>query len=62
LDNNEISQKWPEIKSKILAEHPDITEEELRAEIGREGEVLEKLQAKLGKNWTEVKNWLSLMG
>ncbi len=62
MDNTEIQQHWPEIKSKLKEHYPHLTEEELRCEIGNEGEHLKKLQEKLGKNWTEIRNLLSLMG
>ena len=62
MENAEIQQKWPEITNKIRQEYPNITDEELVCEIGKEKEHLESLQAKLGKNWKEMKNWLALLG
>ena len=62
IDDKEVQEKWPVIKQKLLQEHPQLTEEELKCEIGKEGEHLRMLQKKLGKNWTEIRNLLSLMG
>jgi hypothetical protein len=62
MEDKEIQQRWPEIKKKIKEDFPYITDEELRSEIGKEKEHLEALQVRLGKNWKEIKNWLSLMG
>lgn len=62
MENTEIREQWPQIKSKLAAKYPHLTEEELKYEIGKEGELLERLQEKLGKNWEEIKGVLSLMG
>lgn len=62
MDDQELQQKWPELKTKLLQQYPHLTEEELICEIGKEAETLKKLQKKLGKNWVEIKNMLSLMG
>ena len=62
MDNNELREKWPVIKSKLREEHPHLTDEDLELEFGRESELLLKLQEKLGKTNKEIKDWLSLMG
>jgi hypothetical protein len=62
MDNKELRDKWPELKHLLLQQCPQLTREELILEIGKEGELLERLQKKLGKNWKEIKNMLSLMG
>lgn len=62
MENEEIQQKWPELKGKLMKQYPHLTEEELKYEIGKEGELLERLQQKLGKNWSEIRNVLSIMG
>ena len=62
MDNKDLQAKWPAIKNKIKALHPDISESDLILEIGKEAELLKRLQTKLGKNSEEIRNWLSLMG
>ena len=62
MDNNEFGEKWPEIKEKLLKQYPHLTPEELEYEIGKEGELQERLQIKLKKNWNEIRNVLSLLG
>ena len=62
MDNNELQAKWPSIKSKIKQQYPHLTEDQLVYEIGKEGELLERLQHHLGKNKKEIDNWLSIMG
>ena len=41
---------------------PDLTDQDLVYEIGKEEELLERLQKKLNKNEHEIRKWLSLMG
>ena len=62
MDSNELQKKWPELKTILLKHYPQLTREELVMEIGKEQELLLSLQKKLGKNWKEIKNMLSLMG
>jgi len=62
MENREIREQWPEMKGKIMKQYPHLTEEELKYEIGKEAELLERLKEKLGKNWQEIKNTLSIMG
>ena len=62
MENNELHTKWPLLKSKILDRYPQLTSEDLVYEIGKEGELLKRLQEKLGKNKKEIDNWLSLLG
>ena len=62
MNDKEIEKKWPELKQKILQLHPEFTREELALEIGKEAELLKRLQKKLGKTDSEIRNWLSIMG
>jgi len=62
MDDKELRMRWPELKTKIKQQYPDMTEEELLYEIGKEEELLKRLQDRLGKNRKEIFNWLSLMG
>jgi len=62
MSNEELQLKWPELKNRIKKEYPMISDELLVYEIGKEGELLERLQKVLGKNKKEMDGWLSLMG
>ena len=62
METKDLQEKWPALKEKLKAEYPSLTEEELTYEIGKEGELLKRLQEKLGKNKKEIDNWLSIMG
>lgn len=62
MDTNEFQEKWPETKAKLKEEHPHLTEEDLRYELGKETELLERLQKKLNKTKKEIRNWLHIMG
>jgi len=62
MENKELHDKWPLLRTKIMQEHPEFTEEELILELGKESELLLRIQAKLGKTNKEIRNWLSLLG
>lgn len=62
MNDQEIRDKWPAIKNKIRQQYPVLTEADLVYEIGKEGELLKRLQQKLGKNKEEMDKWLSLLG
>lgn len=62
MDMNEFYKQWPELKQRIQLQHPELTEEDLSYELGKEAELLERLRAKLGKTKDEIRNWLHLMG
>ena len=55
-------QNWQTIKDAIKKDHPDLTEQDLVYEIGKEEELLERLQKKLNKSEHQIRKWLSLMG
>ena len=62
MEDKELHKKWPGLKKKLLEKYPHLTEEDLALEIGKEKELMLQLQDKLGKNWKEIKNMLSLLG
>jgi hypothetical protein len=62
MEDNELQQKWPELKKKLLELYPDLTEQELAVEIGKEKELLLHLQNRMGEHWKDIKNLLSIMG
>lgn len=53
---------WEKHKATLQQQHPHLTDEDLAYKVGQEEELLERLQAKLGKTKKEIRNWLSLMG
>jgi hypothetical protein len=62
MANNELQQKWPTIKSKLLEKHPELTEEDLRYELGKDSELLLRLTTKLKKTDKEIHDLLSILG
>lgn len=50
------------MRELIKKEHPHIEEHDLEYEIGREVELLERLQKKTGKTRQEIYKWLHIMG
>lgn len=53
---------WPAVRERLKREHPDLTDDDLAYEVGREEELMERLQKKLNKNREEIRGWLSFMG
>ncbi len=62
MENNDLHNRWPDLKRRIQEQHPDLTDEDLNYEFGKESELFLRLQDKLQKNKDEIDNWLSLMG
>ncbi|MCB0699076.1 MAG: general stress protein CsbD [Chitinophagales bacterium] len=62
MDTKDFHERWPEMKELIKTAHPNVKEEDLQVEFGKEVELLEKLQMKLGKTKAEIYEWLSIMG
>lgn len=60
--NNKEFTNWNDLKEKLKKEYPQLTQDDLIYEIGKEEELLERLQKKLAKNKHEIRKWLSLMG
>jgi hypothetical protein len=61
MEENQI-KNWDKVKERLEKEHPQLTREDLIYEIGKEEELLRRLQQKLKKNEKEIRSWLSLMG
>ncbi|MDQ6843840.1 MAG: general stress protein CsbD [Bacteroidota bacterium] len=53
---------WETKKTQLKRDHPHLTNDDLLYEIGKEEELLERLQKKMNKNKKEIRKWLSLMG
>jgi len=61
MDTKQLNN-WPELRKNLLEKYPDLTAEDLAYEIGKEGELLKRLQEKLKKNRNEIEYVLSMMG
>ena len=59
---DKLINNWTTVKEKLKDEFPHLTEDDLIYEIGKEEELLTRLQEKLNKNKEDLKGWLSLMG
>jgi len=57
-DQLRIEAPWSEVKGMLQEINPDLTEEDLKYEQGREGELLERLSRKLNKSVSDVKGWI----
>ena len=53
-----IEAPWNEVKGMLQEINPDLTEEDLYYERGRERELLERLSRKMNKSIPEVKGWI----
>ena len=53
-----IEAPWSEVKGMLQEINPDLTEEDLKYERGREGELLERLSRKMNKSIPDVKGWI----
>lgn len=62
MENDDFKEKWEQSKHKIKEAYPHLTDEDLAYRIGKEEELLEELQKKLGKTKKEIRNWLHIMG
>lgn len=62
MENKNFGERWEQSKEKIKEAYPEIKEQDLRYEPGKEEELLERLQQKLKKTKKEIRNWLHLMG
>lgn len=62
MDTKDFNERWPQMKELIKKEYPYLKDDELDYEHGKETEILEKLQMKLGKTKQEIYEWLHIMG
>ncbi len=62
MDQSELLKKWPEVSKELSEKYPHHTKEELIEEITKDKALLEEIQTKLGANWKDIKNILSIMG
>lgn len=57
-----IFENWEKKKEQLLKENKNLTHEDLIYEIGKEEELLERLEEKMNKTQKEIRNWLSFLG
>lgn len=62
MERPDLQNNWEKYRENIKREYPDMPEEDLRYELDKEEEVLEKLQRKTGKTRAEIYKWLHMMG
>ena len=62
MEQHELGRDWEQSKQKIREQYPHVRDEDLHLEPGKEEELLERLQEKLGKTKKEIRNWLNIMG
>jgi len=60
--NNKLIENWPVKKEQLKKKYPQLTEQDLVYEIGKETELLKRLVEKMNKNEDEIRKWLSFMG
>ncbi|MCD6062642.1 MAG: ral stress protein CsbD [Flavipsychrobacter sp.] len=54
--------EWEQAKLKLKSQYPHLTDEDLMYQIGKEEELLQRLEDKTGKTRDEITNWLHIMG
>ena len=52
----DVKSNWKEVSDKIKKKYTSLTDEDLLYETGKEEELLERLQKKLGKTKEDIKN------
>lgn len=55
----EMHGSWEDVKRQLRQNYDEITEEDLAYEKGRENEMLDRLQARIGKTRDEIKRMLN---
>ena len=56
--NLRIEAPWNEVKGMLQEINPELTDEDLNYERGREAEFLERLSRKLNRSIPDVKGWI----
>ena len=60
--SDKIKGNWNEIKGKIKQEYGELTDDDLTYTEGQEDELIGRLQQKLGKTKSEVKDMIDSIG
>jgi hypothetical protein len=53
-----LESPWHEVKERIKETHPELTDEDLNYQPGKENILLERLSKKMGKDIPTVKAWI----
>jgi len=59
---DKLKGNWNIIKGQIKQQYADLTEDDLAYEEGQEDELIGRLQKKLGKTKSEVKDFIDSIG
>ncbi len=62
MDQNQFKTLWEQRKDAFRTENPDLTDDDMFYELGKEQELLERLEKKTGKTHQEITDWLHIMG
>lgn len=62
MENQQHHENWEQAKKQLKEQYPHVNIDDLEYELGKEEELLEKLQMKLGKTKKEIRDWLRIMG
>jgi uncharacterized protein YjbJ (UPF0337 family) len=54
----QLKGTWTEVKGKIKKKYAHLTDNDLLYDEGREEELLGRLQRKIGRSRTELKEWI----
>ncbi|HXD78797.1 MAG TPA: CsbD family protein [Puia sp.] len=49
---------WNELKGKMKQKYADLTDDDLRYEEGKEGELMGRIQKRTGQSKEELKKWI----
>ena len=49
MESKNFSENWEQAKKRLQEQYPHLTNDDLAYEIGKEGELLKRLQVKTGK-------------
>ncbi len=62
MDQDKFSKAWEKGKDAFRTAHPQLQDDDMLYELGKEEELLERLEKKTGKTKKEITNWLHIMG
>lgn len=59
---DEKIKNWEKVKKKLAEDYPQLTPADLIYEVGKEEELLHRLEEKLKEPEEEIRKWLSFIG
>ncbi len=62
MDKLEIKGNWNEIKGKLKQQYAQLTDDDLKYTVGKEEELVGRLQKKLGENREKVVDMINNLG